>query len=118
MPPSWREVSESRDLRAGLLPRGTTQSSTWASYDEDHLRRLRLVRALADVAGLSLEEVRGVVDAVAASEFDHQARGAAQWSLSPDLARDPSAASVERVDRLLSRHVGGGSTPTARTDEL
>src|SRR5688500_1047600 len=68
MPPSWREVSESRDLRAGLLPRGTTQSSTWASYDEDHLRRLRLVRALADVAGLSLEEVRGVVDAVAASE--------------------------------------------------
>jgi DNA-binding transcriptional MerR regulator len=91
-------------LRAGLLPRGTTESSTWASYDEDHLRRLRLVRALTDVAGLSLEEVRGVVDAVAASESDHQARGAAQWPLSPDLAREPSAASLERVDRLLVRH--------------
>ena len=91
-------------LRAGLLPRGTTQSSTWASYDEDHLRRLRLVRALTDVAGLSLEEVRGVVDAVDTSESDHQVRGAAQWPLSPDLARDPSTTSVERVDRLLSRH--------------
>lgn len=91
-------------LRAGLLPRGTTQSSTWASYDEDHLRRLRLVRALTDVAGLSLEEVRGVVDAVADSESDHQVRGAAQWPLSPDLARDPSTTSVERVDRLLARH--------------
>lgn len=90
-------------LRAGLLPRGTTQSSTWASYDEDHLRRLRLVRALTDVAGLSLEEVRGVVDAVADSESDHQVRGAAQWPLSPDLARDPSTTSVGRVDRLLSR---------------
>lgn len=62
------------------------------------------MRALTEVAGLSLEEVRGVVDAVAASESDHQAHGAAQWSLSPDLAREPSAASVERVDRLLSRH--------------
>lgn len=91
-------------LRAGLLPRGTTQGSTWASYDEDHLRRLRLVRALTDVAGLSLEEVRGVVDAVADSESDHQVRGAAQWPLSPDLARDPSTTSVERVDRLLARH--------------
>lgn len=91
-------------LRAGLLPRGTTQSSTWASYDEDHLRRLRLVRALTDVAGLSLEEVRGVVDAVADSESDHQVRGAAQWPLSPDLARDPSTTSVERVNRLLARH--------------
>jgi len=90
-------------LRVGLLPPGATQSTTWASYDEGHLRRLRLVRALTDVAGLSLEEVRGVVDAVAASGSDHQARGAAQWSLSPALAREPSAASVERVAGLLSR---------------
>jgi DNA-binding transcriptional MerR regulator len=91
-------------LRAGLLPPGTAQSSTWSSYDESHLHRLRLVRALTDVAGLSLEEVRRVVDAVQASGSDHQARGAAQWPLSPELAREPSARSVERVDALLSRH--------------
>jgi DNA-binding transcriptional MerR regulator len=91
-------------LRAGLLHPGATQSSTWASYDESHLRRLRLVRALSEVAGLSLEEVRRVVDAVNASGSDHQARGAAQWPLSPALAQEPSAASLERVDELLDRH--------------
>jgi DNA-binding transcriptional MerR regulator len=68
-------------LRSGLLTPGTAQSSTWASYDDSHLRRLRLVRALTDVAGLSLEEVRRVVDAVDASGSDHQARGAAQCPL-------------------------------------
>lgn len=90
-------------LRVGLLPLGATQSSTWASYDESHLRRLRLVRALTDVAGQSLEQVRGVVDAVDASGSDHQARGVAQWSLSPALAREPSTTSEKRVDELLSR---------------
>ncbi|HSJ19648.1 MAG TPA: MerR family transcriptional regulator [Nocardioidaceae bacterium] len=91
-------------LRAGLLPAGVTRSATWASYDESHVRRLRLVRALTDVAGLSLEEVRGVVEAVDASGSDHQARGAAQWPLSPAPAREPSTTSVERVEALLSRH--------------
>lgn len=91
-------------VRAGLLPPGTTQSSTWASYDESHVRRLGLVRALTDVAGLSLEEVRSVVDAVAGSGSDHQARGAAHWPLSPPPAREPSAASLARVGELLSRH--------------
>lgn len=91
-------------LRVGLLPPGATQSTTWASYDESHLRRLRLVRALTDAAGMSLDEVRGVVDAVDASGSDHQARGAAQWPLSPALAREPSAAAVEQVDELLARH--------------
>lgn len=91
-------------LRAGLLPPGTPQSSTWASYDEYHLRRLRLIRALTDLAGLSLEEVRRVVDDVAAAGSGHRARGAAQWPLSPALAGEPTAASLERVDGLLSRH--------------
>jgi DNA-binding transcriptional MerR regulator len=91
-------------LRAGLLPPGTTESSTWASYDERHVRRLRLVRALTEVAGLSLGEVRAVVEAVSASGSDHQSRGAAQWPLSAPPAQAPSAASLERVGELLSRH--------------
>ena len=90
-------------LRAGLLPSGATESSTWASYDESHLRRLLLVRALTDVAGMTLEEVRRVVDAVDASDSPHRARGAVQWPLSPAPAREPSAASLQRVEQLLSR---------------
>jgi len=91
-------------LRAGLLTPGTPQSSTWANYDESHLHRLRLVRALTDVAELSLEEVRRVVEAIDSSGSDHQARGAAQWPLSPALVKEPSGASDARVEELLSRH--------------
>lgn len=91
-------------LRAGLLLPGVTESSTWATYNDRHLHRLRLIRALTDVAGLSLDEVRGVVDAVEASGSDHQARGAAQWPLAPAAAQQPSAASVDRVNELIVRH--------------
>jgi DNA-binding transcriptional MerR regulator len=90
-------------VRAGVLPPGRTESSTWASYDDGHLRRLRLVRALTDVAGMTLEEVRRVVEAVDASGSPHQARGAVQWPLSPPLAKPPSAASLRRVEQLLTR---------------
>jgi DNA-binding transcriptional MerR regulator len=91
-------------LRAGLLAPGATEGSTWARYDEGHLHRLRLVGALTDVAGLSLDEVRRVVDAVDASGSKHEARGAAQWPLSAPVVQDPSAASLERVESLLGRH--------------
>lgn len=91
-------------LRVGLLAPGLTESTTWARYDENHLRRLRLVRALIDVAGLSLDDVRRVVQAVDASASEHQARGAAQWPLSAPLVEEPSVASLEQVDSLLTRH--------------
>ena len=104
-------------LRAGLLPRGTTQSSTWASYDEDHLRRLRLVRALTDVAGLSLEEVRGVVDAVADSSpttrFAEPPSGPSRRTWHGIPQRPPSNESTD-----CSPAMAGRSTPVARTDEL
>jgi DNA-binding transcriptional MerR regulator len=35
-------------LREGLLPPGAATSATRAEYDEAHLRRLRLTRALED----------------------------------------------------------------------
>lgn len=51
-------------LREGLLAPGALTSRTQAVYDESHVRRLRLIRALVDVAGLSLERVRAVLDAI------------------------------------------------------
>ena len=51
-------------IREGLLPPGRTTSTTRACYGEEHLRRLRLIKALTGVAGLPLARVREVVDAV------------------------------------------------------
>ena len=91
-------------LRLGLLAPGETESATWASYDEGHLRRLTLIRALTEVGGLSLDETRTVlatVDDPAVTR--HEQRGAVQWPLSPEPASAPTPASLDGVDDLLSR---------------
>lgn len=51
-------------LREGLLPAGRPLGRNQADYDEAHLRRLRLIRALIDVGGLSVAGVRQVLGAV------------------------------------------------------
>lgn len=49
-------------LREGLVPVGQPTAKTQALYHGAHLRRLRLVRVLADVGGLSIAQIRGVVE--------------------------------------------------------
>ncbi|PAZ10636.1 transcriptional regulator [Streptomyces sp. SA15] len=51
-------------LREGLLPPGRQLSATQAEYDEQHLRRLRLIRALIRVRGLSVSTTRDVLRAL------------------------------------------------------
>lgn len=89
-------------LREGLLPPGVTTSATRATYDDSHVRRLRLIRALADVGGLTLEQVRGVLTAVDDEHTSmHDALGRALMPLATGSAPDPT--SRRRVDRLLRR---------------
>ncbi len=75
-------------LREGLLPPGERTSATQARYDETHVARLRLVRALIDVAGLSVAGTRQVIDCLDAPRL-HDALGGAQQVLPP--AVDPDA---------------------------
>jgi DNA-binding transcriptional MerR regulator len=51
-------------LRTGLLHHGRATSATQAIYDESHLARLRLVRALLETGKLSHAEIQRVLDAV------------------------------------------------------
>jgi DNA-binding transcriptional MerR regulator len=51
-------------LRTGLLHHGRATSATQAIYDESHLERLRLVRALLEVGKLSHAEIQRVLQAV------------------------------------------------------
>lgn len=51
-------------LREGLLPAGERTSPNQSQYDNSHVERVRLVRALLDVGGLDVARARTVVAAV------------------------------------------------------
>jgi DNA-binding transcriptional MerR regulator len=82
-------------LREGLLPPGATVTARKAEYDEDHLRRLRLVRALLTVGGMSVAQARDVLAAAHDPAFDrHDRLGVAQYLLPPHVT-PPSQESPE-----------------------
>ncbi|MET9605059.1 MerR family transcriptional regulator [Streptomyces sp. NPDC006512] len=98
-------------VREGLLPAGELSSPNQASYGDDHERRLRLIRALLEVGGLSLAAIGEVLAAVDDKQRSvHKLLGAAADRLVPGYASDrvgdggPDAEAVlarERVVRLL-----------------
>lgn len=51
-------------LREGLLPEGVRSSPNQAQYDDVHVQRLRLIRALVGAGGLSLAGVRTVLQQI------------------------------------------------------
>lgn len=69
-------------LRERLLHPGTPRSRTQADYDESHVDRIRLVRALTDVGGLDLAAARRVLETIEDPELERLGvLGAAQRSL-------------------------------------
>ncbi|WP_082563936.1 MULTISPECIES: MerR family transcriptional regulator [unclassified Nocardioides] len=89
-------------LREKLLPPGVATGATRAVYDERHVERLRLIRALVDVAGMGLDRVRAVIDAVDDTKADlHDVLASAHEELSPVPSRQPSEESRELVARMI-----------------
>ncbi|WP_019203701.1 MerR family transcriptional regulator [Tsukamurella sp. 1534] len=69
-------------LRESLLAPGTAISKTQAQYGPDHVERVRLIRALVESGGLSLAQVRRVLDALDnPSVARHDLYGVAQEAL-------------------------------------
>jgi len=90
-------------LREGLVPRGEERGATRAAYGEEHVRRLRLVRALVEVAGLGLDRVREVLDALDDPTLSlHETIATAHQLLSPIPSPDPSPESRAQVAALLA----------------
>ncbi|MFE2944788.1 MerR family transcriptional regulator [Streptomyces sp. NPDC059255] len=99
-------------LREGLLRPGRRINATQAAYDEEHLRRLRLVRALIQVGRMPVATAREVLVAVEDESLDRHSRiGAAVWSLPespagavetvPDAAGEAAEQqAVELLERL------------------
>ncbi|WP_434447966.1 MerR family transcriptional regulator [Lentzea sp. E54] len=91
-------------LREGLLPAGVLTSPNQAHYDDEHLRRLRLVRALVDVGGLSIASVREVLAAIdTRDESLHNKLGAVQEAISQPGAAELDPLAIEDVRAFLER---------------
>jgi DNA-binding transcriptional MerR regulator len=73
-------------LREGLLMPGTPTSKTRAVYDDTHVERVRLVRALIETGGMGITEVRAVIDALEnPPDSPHDFLGAAHRALPPPV---------------------------------
>ena len=95
-------------LREGLLPPGRQLNATTAEYDEEHLRRLRLVRAMIQVGRLPVAKVREVLGHVDDESLGSSIRlGAALWALpqvpEPDEDDAYVRAAHEEVAALVDR---------------
>src|SRR4051794_23512278 len=94
-------------LREGLLPPGELTSPNQARYGEEHVRRLRLVRALVDVGGLTIAGTRDVLAAVDADDVAlHEVLGRTQGALlgEPAITEDDTATRAAKLlDDLVAR---------------
>ena len=94
-------------LREGLLPSGDATAVNQAEYSENHVRRVRLIRSLVEIARLSLSDVRSVLDAVDDDRVSmHDAFATAQDAMVPRRERNSERheAALAEVDTFVRRH--------------
>ena len=91
--------------REGLVPFGEHTSANQSQYDDGHVDRIRLVRALIEVGGLSVSSAKAVLAAIDNTEMPLDwAFGIAQRAASkalPAVTSDPSAEAAQRVSALI-----------------
>src|SRR5260370_27828727 len=81
-------------VREGLLPPGELTSPNQAQYTDSHLRRLKLIRALCEVGGLSVAAMRHLLAAAGSpATSPHDALGKAQHATTPPDTYQASQAS-------------------------
>ncbi|WP_424214518.1 MerR family transcriptional regulator [Streptomyces sp. BI20] len=94
-------------VREGLLPPGRLTSPNQAAYDTAHEHRLRVIRAMVDVGGLSVTAVREVLRAVDDRERPvFKLLGAAAEGVVPRHPERPGAdleSARARVESLVER---------------
>ncbi|MGW4468476.1 MerR family transcriptional regulator [Nonomuraea sp. NPDC004354] len=92
-------------LREGLLHPGEQVAATRAEYDESHLRRLRLIRALLEVGRLPITSIKKVIDAVDDESLPvHYMLGTAHYAISPTVEAGEGeewSAAREQADRMI-----------------
>lgn len=110
-------------IREGLLPAGRRTAANQAEYDDTHVERIALIRALREVADLPIATIRETLDAI-----EHPDRGASDRHLGLALGAlseplevpaddaDAYAVAADTVDSTLRARgwsVAPGSTARA-----
>jgi DNA-binding transcriptional MerR regulator len=95
-------------LREGLLAPGRQINTTTSEYDEEHLRRLRLIRAMIQVGRVPVATVREVLGHADDESLPRTVRlGAAMWALpqvpEPDEEDEYVQAAHQEVAALLDQ---------------
>ncbi|MFC5148789.1 MerR family transcriptional regulator [Streptomyces aureoversilis] len=75
--------------RQGLLPAGKATAATLAEYGQEHVQRLRLIKALTTLGGLSIAATRDVLTAVDQAHSTDSALGAVSYALPVPVAESP-----------------------------
>lgn len=93
-------------LREGLLPPGDARGAGPAEYSAVHLRRLRLIRALAQVGDLPLSTIADILVTIDDDDVSvHGALGAAHYALAAGGARNAGSPELDgaraEVDTFL-----------------
>ncbi|WP_134669374.1 MULTISPECIES: MerR family transcriptional regulator [unclassified Amycolatopsis] len=94
-------------LREGLLPAGERTSPNQARYGEEHVRRLKLIRALVEVGGLSVATVREVVAAVDSDRAAYNVLGVMQRALTGsavEVSDEDREWAMEMLSELARNH--------------
>lgn len=91
-------------LREGLLPSGEFTSPNQATYDESHVRRLTLIRAMVEVGEMPIAAVGKLfrhLESKGADEF--ATLGLVQYSLVRELSPSDDSGALAQVQGLLDR---------------
>ncbi|KOU13655.1 transcriptional regulator [Streptomyces sp. WM6372] len=84
--------------RQGLLPAGRATAATLAEYGEEHAQRLRLIKALTTLGGLSIAATREVLGAVDQAHTSEGALGAVSYALPVPMATQSAAGPEEEAE--------------------
>ena len=102
-------------LREGLLPAGERTSPNQARYSAAHVQRLKLIRAMTDIGGLSLAAAGEVLAAIDDKEATpHDVMGVVQQELAgppPAVAEDAATWAFELLDGMVRRNGWGELKP-------
>ncbi|MFJ1761922.1 MerR family transcriptional regulator [Amycolatopsis sp. NPDC088138] len=97
-------------LREGLLPPGERTSPNQARYSAAHVQRLRLIKALTEVGGMSLASVGTVLEAIDGDKTPHRTMGVVQEELAgtpPQVSEEAADWAWELLDGIVRRNGWG-----------